>query len=59
MGITEAGTFDGFFNDKDAKRPARLMMIFFGLLTFEFGFIVNYLLGNDDFQRTSEEVYNN
>ena len=55
MGITEAGTFDSFFADKDAKRSTRLMMIFFGMLTAGFGFIVNYLLGKNDFQRPSTE----
>ncbi|CAF3372004.1 unnamed protein product [Rotaria socialis] len=54
MGITEAGAFEAFFVGQDANRSVRLMMIFFGLFTAGFGFIVNYLLEKNDFQRPSD-----
>jgi hypothetical protein len=56
-GISEVGASFAFFVDKDAKRSPRLMIIFFGLLSSGFSFIVIYLLGESDFQRPSDEDY--
>ncbi|CAF1548696.1 unnamed protein product, partial [Rotaria sordida] len=55
-GLSEHGMTSSFFTMNDIQQSRRLIIIFFGIFTSLFSFIVIYLLSNSDYQRPPDQT---
>ncbi|CAF1401248.1 unnamed protein product [Rotaria sordida] len=55
-GLSEHGMTSSFFTMNDIQQSRRLVIIFFGIFTSLFSFIVIYLLSNSDYQRPPDQT---